>query len=435
VLTNLVGNAVKFTANGHILIDVECEIEDAQSARMRVSVHDTGCGFPEEKIGALFQKFSQADSSTARKYGGTGLGLAISKQLAELMGGSIGARSSLGEGSTFWFTLPLGLDPHPQAAPVPAAGLRGLRALIVDDNEANRRVLHEQIASWGMRSESLSTGDQVRDALRAAKGSGDPYQFVLLDHPMPGTDGVEVAGAIKADPAIRDTVVVLLTSVGQWCELKRTEGARVDAFLVKPVRQSQLMKALAAAWSKKLEIAPVGHSPSARGAVQVDSKLAGEFAGLAVRVLVAEDNVVNQRVAALMLGKLGIRPDLAANGREAVEMFEITPYDLIFMDCQMPELDGYAAARKIRSREQPGRRVTIVAMTGEAMEGSREVCLEAGMDDYISKPVKRNEICEALRKWLAPTGIEDESSGLPAAALAPSGGNQEDSLIERQHCI
>jgi signal transduction histidine kinase/DNA-binding response OmpR family regulator len=431
VVTNLVGNAVKFTAHGHILIEVECEIEGPRSASMRVSVHDTGCGVPEGKIGALFQKFSQADSSTTRKYGGTGLGLAISKQLAELMGGSIGARSSLGEGSTFWFTLPLELDTHPQAAPVPVADLRGLRALIADDNEVNRRVLHEQITSWGMRSESLSSGDQVRDALRAAKESGDPYHFVLLDHQMPGMDGVEVAGAIKADPAIRDTVVVLLTSVGQWCELKRTEGACVDASLVKPVRQSQLMKTLAAAWSKKLEIAPGGHSPSARGAVQVDSKLAGEFAGLPVRVLVAEDNVVNQKVATLMLEKLGIRPDLAANGREAVEMFEITQYDLIFMDCQMPELDGYAASRKIRSREQPGRRVTIVAMTAEAMEGSREVCLEAGMDDYISKPVKRNEICEALRKWLAPTGIEDESYGLPAAALAPSGGNQEDSLIER----
>jgi len=268
-----------------------------------------------------------------------------------------------------------------------------------------------------MRSESLSSGEQVLDALRSAKEGGDPYAFVLLDHQMQGMDGVEVAGAIKADPAIRDTVVVLLTSVGQWCELKRTEGARVDASLVKPVRQSQLMKTLAAAWSKKLEIAPEGRSPSARGAargaVQVDSKLAGEFAGLAVRVLVAEDNPVNRKVATLMLGKLGIRPDLAANGAEAVQMFEVTPYDLIFMDCQMPELDGYAASRKIRSREQPGHRVTIVAMTAEAMEGSREACLEAGMDDYISKPVKRNEICEALRKWLAPRGIEDESSGLP----------------------
>jgi signal transduction histidine kinase/DNA-binding response OmpR family regulator len=414
VMTNLVGNAVKFTAHGSILIDVDSQMEDARSARIRISVHDTGCGIPEESIGALFQKFSQADSSTTRKYGGTGLGLAISKQLAELMGGSIGVRSRLGEGSTFWFTLLLELDTHPQAAPVPVADLRELRALIVDDNEVNRRVLRDQLTSWGMRNESLSSGDQALDALRAAKESGDLYHFVLLDHQMPGMDGVEVARAIKADPAIRDTVVVLLTSVGQWFELKRTEGVRVDASLVKPVRQSQLLNTLATAWSKKAETAHGGRSTSARGAVQADSKLAGEFAGSSVRVLIAEDNAVNQKVATLMLGKLGIRPDLAANGREAVKMFQMTPYDLILMDCRMPELDGYAASREIRSREPRGRRVAIVAMTADAMEGSRELCLDAGMDDYISKPIKRGEMVEVLRKWLAPRGTEDERLGARA---------------------
>jgi len=286
-------------------------------------------------------------------------------------------------------------------------------------------VLHEQLVSWGMRSESVSSGGQVLDALRAAKQWGDAYHFVLLDYQMPGMDGVEVAGAIKADPAIRDTLVVMLTSIGHWSEL-RTEGARVDASLVKPVRESHLLNALATTWSKKLEGAHVGRSTLAREAVHVDSKLAGEFSSLAVRVLVAEDNLVNRKVATLMLGKLGIRPDVAANGREAIEMFEITPYDLIFMDCQMPELDGYAATRKIRSLQRGGHRVTIIAMTAEAMEGSREVCLAAGMDDYISKPVKRNEICEALRKWLAPEGVEDESSGLPAPALALAGGNAAD---------
>jgi signal transduction histidine kinase/DNA-binding response OmpR family regulator len=406
VLTNLVGNAVKFTAHGQILIDVECEGRDKLSARMRVSVQDTGCGIPEEKIGALFQKFSQADSSTTRKYGGTGLGLAISKQLSELMGGSIGVHSTLGEGSTFWFTLPLQLDTHPQAAPVPVADLRGLRAMIVDDNEVNRRVLHEQITSWGMRNGSLSSAGTVLDALRAAKRSGDPYQFVLLDYQMPGMDGAEVAGAIKADPAIRDTVVVLLTSVGEWSELsRRTEGARVDASLVKPVRQSQLLNTLATAWSKNKEITLVGSLASARRAVQANSELAGEFSGLSLRVLLAEDNPVNRQVAAHMLGKLGIRPDVAVNGREAVEMFGVSPYDLIFMDCQMPELDGYAATREIRSRERRGRQVRIVAMTAEVMEGARELCIEAGMDDYVSKPVQRDQMIEALRKWHVPREI------------------------------
>jgi CheY-like chemotaxis protein len=270
----------------------------------------------------------------------------------------------------------------------------------------NRRVLHEQISSWGMRSESLSSGDTVPDTLREAKESGDPYQFVLLDFQMPGMDGVEVARAIKADPAIRDTLIVLLTSVGEWSELRRTEGSRVDASLVKPVRQSQLLNTLATVWSKRLERATVALPKPARAAEPLESRLAGEFAGLPVRILVAEDNAVNQKLAVLMLGKLGIRPDVAANGREAVRMLELKPYDLIFMDCQMPALDGYAASREIRSRQQQGRRVTIVAMTAEAMEGAREACLEAGMDDYISKPVKRDEICQALRKWLCGAGCQ-----------------------------
>ena len=400
VVTNLVGNAVKFAASGYVLIDVECEMQNAREARMRVSIHDKGCGIPEEKLGSIFQKFSQADSSTTRKYGGTGLGLAICKQLVELMRGSIGVRSSSGEGSTFWFTLPLELDAHPHAAPAPVADLRDLRVLIVDDSEVNRRVLHEQIAGWGMRNGSLTSGDELLDALRSAKKSGDPYHFVLLDYQMPGKDGVELTAAIKADPAIRDTVVVLLTSIGQWSELRQIGDIRADASLVKPVRQSQLLNTLATSWSKKHATAHPDRTTANRGSADWDSASAGVFAGLTVRILVAEDNVVNQKVAALMLQKLGIRPDLAANGREAVDMFEMTAYDLILMDCQMPELDGYAASREIRTREGSERRVPIVAMTAEAMEGARECCLEAGMDDYISKPVKLDEMLEALRKWL-----------------------------------
>jgi len=439
VVTNLVGNAVKFTASGHILIDVECEIQNAREAHMRVSILDRDCGIPEWKLGSIFQKFSQADSSTTRKYGGTGLGLAISKQLVELMGGSIGVRSSLGEGSTFWFTLPLELDAHPHAAPAPVADLRDLRVLIVDDDEVNRRVLHEQVTSWGMRNGSFSSGDKVLDALRRAKESRDPYDFVLLDYQMPGMDGVELAGAIKADPAIRDTVVVLLTSVGQWSELRHFEGTRVDASLVKPVRQLQLLNTLATEWSKRLELERPDRPTAKREAADVNAALAGEFAELPVRILVAEDNVVNQKVAALMLRKLGIRADLAANGREAVRMYEMTPYDLILMDCQMPELDGYAASREIRSWEGPRRHVAIVAMTAEAMAGTRELCVAAGMDDYISKPVKRDEMIEALRKWLAPRGIEVESSlsagrllsliGIGQGAIGPRRGGQPNRQI------
>jgi signal transduction histidine kinase/CheY-like chemotaxis protein len=211
VLINLAGNAVKFTAQGQVLIEVECESKDTRSARVRVSVHDTGCGVPEGKTEELFQKFTQADTSTTRKYGGTGLGLAISKQLVELMGGAIGARSNHGEGSTFWFSLPLELDTHPQAEPLPLADLRGLRTMIGDVNEVNRRVLHEQVATLGMRSESIGAADQILDALRTGKQNSDPYDFLLLDYKTPGMGGLDVAESIKADPAIRDTVVVLLT--------------------------------------------------------------------------------------------------------------------------------------------------------------------------------------------------------------------------------
>jgi CheY-like chemotaxis protein len=293
--------------------------------------------------------------------------------------------------------------------------------MIVDDNEINRRVLHEQITSWGMQSGSVSSGSEGLDALRAAWVNGGPYHFVLLDYQMPDMDGVEVARAIKADPALRDVVIVLLTSVGQWCELKRAEGAYVDASLVKPVRQSQLLNTLATTWSKKLAIARFDRSTSARGAMNLDTRPAGEFAGLNLRVLVAEDNAVNQKVAILMLGRLGIRSDLAATGREAVEMFGKTPYDLIFMDCQMPELDGYAASREIRRLERNGRRVTIVAMTADAMEGSRELCIDAGMDDYIAKPVKLDDVFEAIRKCLGQRTPDEAAvtKNSPAASSQP----------------
>ena len=243
----------------------------------------------------------------------------------------------------------------------------------------------------------------MHSALRAAKKSGDPYHFVLLDYQMAGMDGVAVAQAIKADPEIRDTVIILLTSVGNWSEVRRMESISIDASLVKPVRQSQLLKTLAHAWSKKMESAPAAHLKPESWIAKAKSELARKFEGRDIRILVADDNVVNQRVAYHLLTTLGFRADVAANGREAVEMCGITPYDLILMDCQMPEMDGYAASREIRNRERSGQRVSIVAMTAEAMSGSRERCLDAGMDDYIAKPVKREQLFDALRKWIPQT--------------------------------
>jgi signal transduction histidine kinase/CheY-like chemotaxis protein len=400
VVTNLVGNAVKFSADGCVLITVECQGQDAQQARMRVSVRDNGPGIPQEKLDLLFRKFSQVDASTTRKYGGTGLGLAISKQLVELMGGSIGVESRPGEGCAFWFTLPLTLDAQPHAAPVPVAELRDLRVLIVDDNEVNRRVLQEQIASWGMRNGSFSSGEQALAAIHAARQSGDPYHFAILDYQMPGMDGASLAREIKADPATRDTVLVMLTSVGCWDAVRHTEGANVDACLSKPVRQSQLLTTLATAWSKKQHVALAGPARPGSRIAEMNSALADRAAEWPIRVLVAEDNVVNQKVAVRMLERLGLRADVAANGHEAVRMLELLPYDLVFMDCQMPEMDGYEAARTIRRREEPGRRVAIIAMTADAMAGCRERCLEAGMDDFVGKPVAMEALFKALQRWV-----------------------------------
>lgn len=426
VVTNLVGNAIKFTGEGSIVIEVVCESQDEARAVMRVAIHDTGPGIPSEKIGSLFEKFSQLDGSTTRKYGGTGLGLAISKQLVSLMGGSMAVSSRLGEGSTFSFTLPLPLDANSPVEPLTAAGLRGLRALIVDDNEINRRVLHEQIIGWGMRNGSFAAGEEALVALRAAHAAGDPYHFAILDYRMPGMDGVEVARAIKADDELRETVVVLLTSVGQWSEARQKESGIVDASLVKPVRQSQLLNILSSCWVRTNSITA---APAVRPEPPVNemrAALALRFGGVPVRVLVAEDNVVNQKVSARMLDKLGIRADVAADGREAVALFGLVPYDLIFMDCQMPEMDGYAATREIRRREGPGRRVPIAAMTAEVLGGCRELCLAAGMDDHIPKPVKMEVLFETLRRWIPARNCpEPGDSAMLTSGCAASrdGGN------------
>jgi signal transduction histidine kinase/CheY-like chemotaxis protein len=410
VVTNLVGNAVKFTSSGEVLIAVKCVAEDIQNPQIQISVSDTGIGIAREKIGSLFGKFSQADSSTTRKYGGTGLGLAISKQLAQLMGGSIQVESEVGRGSTFSFVLPLALYAGPSTDPVPAADLRGLRVLIVDDNEVNRRVIHEQISNWGMRNGSFASGEQALQAIREAQAAGDPYHFVVADYQMPGLDGAALAMAIDSDSTLDKPVIVILTSVGQLSEAKGLQSSAVQACLPKPVRPSQLLNALATAWSgKKAAVLASGDQTTAGnshgGAVP---RVAGRFAGSALRLLVVEDNVVNQRVAFRMLERLGLCADVAGNGREALEMLGLLSYDVIFMDCQMPEMDGYEAAAEIRRREGPNRHVTIIAMTADVLKGSRERCLDAGMNSFISKPVKLDDLIKALQNKM--TSMEVQAS-------------------------
>jgi PAS domain S-box-containing protein len=398
VMTNLVGNAVKFTPSGHVLVAVACEGRSPSVAHMRISVTDTGIGIPADKIGILFEQFSQVDGSATRNHGGTGLGLAISKQLIGLMGGSIVAESRLGEGSTFWFELPLPLDSQPQTDPAPTAELPGTRVLVVDDEDVNRRVLHEQITGWGMRNSSCAGGQQGLEALRAALLDGDPYEVAIIDHHMPGMDGATLAAMVKSDPALGDTVVVMLTSIGHSSELRNS--AKCDAYLVKPVRQSQLLQTLTAAIAKKRGAHPYPPSTPAPRSARVVPIAANALNGRVIRVLIAEDNIVNQKVATRMLEKLGLRVDVAANGREVLELFAMLSYDLILMDCQMPEMDGYAAAREIRRREPADRHVPIVAMTADAMAAARERCLDSGMDEYIAKPVKLQDLSEILQTVL-----------------------------------
>jgi signal transduction histidine kinase/CheY-like chemotaxis protein len=404
VATNLAGNGVKFTGKGHVVVTVSRQSGNAESADMRISVEDTGLGIPAAKVGALFQKFSQVDDSTTRKYGGTGLGLAIAKQLVELMGGTIGVESGADQGSTFWFTLPLPLDANPAAGiplgPAPVEDLRGLRALIVDDNAINRRVIGQQTASWGLRNASFSSAEGVVGALRTAYEAGDPYHFALLDYQMPDVNGLTLAAAIKREAALEGTVVIMLTSVGHWNEIRREQGGSVDAYLVKPVRQSQLWNTLAGAWAKRNGSVLPDRAKPQRRIADFRASLAARFAGGMPRILVAEDNPVNQKVAVGYLYRLGIRADVAGNGKEAIEMYKMVRHDLIFMDCQMPEVDGYEATSEIRRLEGAGRRVTIVAMTAEAMEGCREACLASGMDDYIAKPIRVDDLAKALWRWV-----------------------------------
>ncbi len=416
VLTNLVANAVKFTERGHVLVEVSGERQEDSRFNVRIAVTDTGIGISSDKISALFEKFSQVDGTSTRRYAGTGLGLAISKHLVELMDGSVGVVSTPGSGSTFWFHLPLPLDTDPETIPVPIGHLRGLRVLIVDDIEVNRRVLREQVAGWQMRSQSLPSAEGVLNALREAQVAEDPYQFVLLDYQMPEMDGAMLAAAIKADPLLADTSVVMLTSVGHWSEVRRMEGQSVDSCLVKPVRQSQLLNALTMLWTKRFgpALAAVSQPEHAD-----KNGLAEMFAGFSVRILVAEDNVVNQKVALRMLQRMGLRADVAANGLEAVQMYRLVPYDIILMDCHMPEMDGYEASRTIRGLETADRPVVIIAMTAEAMAGARETCLSSGMDDYISKPVRVQDLVTVLQKWAPRRPRTGYTHEVPASLATP----------------
>ena len=406
VITNLLGNAIKFTDKGEVVVRVARESETDTHATITFSIKDTGVGITEDVQQRLFQAFTQADNSTTRKFGGTGLGLAISKQLVEMMGGRIGVRSEPGMGSTFWFSARLEKQTGP-AAPAPSIYFRDLfdlRVLVVDDNATNRQILRHQLYAWKMQKGSAANGYEALDLLRTAVTDGKPYDLALLDMQMPEMDGMTLARAIKADPAIASTRLIILTSMGYMHSQEELKAAGVDAYLVKPVKQSRLfdclVNVLGRAAAEHVFTLPSGDTPDIHA--PDDLTIARH-----TRILLAEDNIVNQKVAIAQLKSLGFTADAVANGHEVLSALKQVPYDIILMDCQMPEMDGYEASRMIRQAERTPNHswkapIHIVAMTANAMTGDREKCLAAGMDDYLSKPVRKAELRSALMKWLLP---------------------------------
>ena len=394
ILTNLTGNAVKFTNKGEIAVRVSLVSETDNETLIRFSIKDTGIGIPPEKQGFVFQKFTQADASTTRKYGGTGLGLAISKQLVEMMGGEVGIVSAESQGAEFWFTARFARQANREQPVVSHAGIRGVHVLVVDDNATNRDVLMTQLAAWGVRSEVAPDGPMALQALYMAKDAGDPFMLAILDMQMPGMDGAALARAIKADKKLMDTRLVLCSSLGQRGDAKRMQEIGFAAYLVKPVRHGEIINCLSAVLAGTAAV----HQEHSI----VTHHMIREMGRGVFRILLAEDNITNQQVAVGILRKLGLRADAVANGAEAVKALETLPYDLVLMDVQMPEMNGLEATRHIRNPQSAvqNHQIPIIAMTAGAMQGDREKCLEAGMNDYVSKPISPLALSEALDKWL-----------------------------------
>ena len=429
VLNNLVGNAIKFTHRGEIVVRVAVDAAGDDGTVLHFTVSDTGIGIPSDKHGMIFEAFSQADGSTTRTYGGTGLGLAISKQIVELMGGRIWVESEAGKGSTFHFTTRVGVVGEAGAVVGPAANLEGRRILVVDDNRTNRKILVSLLEGWGVHPESVGDGGAALEALRRAAGRGRPLTVALLDYQMPGMDGFMLAEAIRRNPALRDTEMILLTSSAQRGDSARCRELGFAGYLVKPVAGVDLMDALRAVIARGGIAAPEAPPLVTRHSLREGRRCA--------RVLLAEDNAVNRMVAARMLEKRGHSVVPVGNGREALAALRKEPFDVILMDVQMPEMDGYEATSAIRELEEAkGRRTPIIALTAHAMKGDRERCLAAGMDAHVSKPIEAEDLMERIDGLLAAGQAAREKTGAPAGqAASPADDGKGAPTIDRMEAL
>ncbi len=403
ILTNLVSNAIKFTHRGEVAVRVELLDRTDGSAALRFEVADSGIGIEPAKLATLFESFSQADTSTTRRYGGTGLGLAISRQLVSLMHGEIGAASEPGSGSCFYFNVRLAAPEIVRLARSQASVPEGLKVLIVDDNSTNRVIVEAYLRASGVSCELAESGAEALATMHAAAREGEPFEVVVLDAQMPEMDGLDLAAAIRKAPSLRETRLVMLTSTGDHRARAREVG--IAGYLTKPVRRARLLDALAdVTRGDDLPVPAATASPA--GVAHV------------ARILVAEDNAVNQLVIETMLDKRGFAVDVAADGAEALASLAQATYAAVFMDCQMPNVDGYEATRRIRAQERDGERLPVIAMTAHAMKGDRERCLAAGMDDYLSKPLRPEALDAVLARWLGAAGSLDAPEADPVEAAS-----------------
>ena len=389
VLTNLIGNAVKFTERGEVVVRVApATLPDGRSA-VRFAVQDTGIGIPADQLGTIFREFTQVDGSTSRRYGGTGLGLTIAQRLVGLMGGHIDVTSQLGKGSAFTFTLPLAaVAPPATAKPVVHVPLVGRRVMVVDDNSTNRRIFREMLAADGARVDEASSASAALATLRSAIRTGDPVGLVIIDARMPDHDGFELATQVRQDAALKTVPLVMLTSAGQRGDAARCRALGVAGYLNKPISRTDFFQAVASVLGKD----------RSETAEELVTRHTLSEARRNLRILLAEDNVVNQEVAAAMLRRRGHHVDVVGDGTEAVAAVEKSTYDVVLMDMQMPEMDGFEATAAIRTLPQ-GAGLPIIALTAHALAGERERCLEHGLNGYLAKPVKAQELFATVESW------------------------------------